>query len=74
MCLQDSKKHQTKKVRFAEDVLELPMENKSDPINMAKAQVKDKCREKLNDIMPPNRAALYRGIMKYRALKGGLDF
>lgn len=82
-----TKKHQTKKVRFAEDVLELPMENKWDRINVAMAQQvedkkvlimeeveKRKCGQKLNDIMPPNREVLYRGIMKYRALKGGLDF
>ena len=59
------------------------MENKSDCINVARAQeVEDekvlfvkgvqkwRCGKELEDTMPPNRAVLYRGIMKYRILNG----
>jgi hypothetical protein len=45
-------------VRFAEHVLELPKEKGKTDIAMAK-------REK--DNMPPNKEALYRGILKYRS-------
>ncbi|KAK7275878.1 hypothetical protein RIF29_17004 [Crotalaria pallida] len=69
------KKHQKKKkVRFAEDVLELPMKNNIAQINMTRTQQIDdkkfnlaiedvnkwRHEQKLNDIMPPNRAILYR--------------
>jgi hypothetical protein len=59
--------------------MELPMENKSyiDHRNVIRAQrVRaeqiwvmenvQKCGPKLEDTMPPNRAVLYRGLMKYR--------
>ncbi|XP_061372162.1 uncharacterized protein LOC133314665 isoform X2 [Gastrolobium bilobum] len=81
-------KHQIKKkVRFAKQVLELPLENKSYGRKVTRAQrVKSediwvmentqKWRRgpKLEDIMPPNRAVLYRGIMKYKTLHGRLRF
>ncbi|KAJ1392753.1 hypothetical protein SESBI_35580 [Sesbania bispinosa] len=77
-----SEKHQAKKkVRFAKQVMEVQLENKSDGRNVTRAQrVKggenlvmeniQECRRgpKLEDMMPPNRAVLYRGIMKYRTL------
>ncbi|WJX79623.1 hypothetical protein P8452_62729 [Trifolium repens] len=71
--------HLKKKVRFAKQEMELPMENKSyiDHRNVIRAQrVRaeqiwvmenvQKCGPKLEDTMPPNRAVLYRGLMKYR--------
>ncbi|KAK7278767.1 hypothetical protein RJT34_23803 [Clitoria ternatea] len=84
--IRGSTKHQTKKrVRFAKDVFEIPME-KSDHMNMVKAQqvedekvlIKDgvenwKHEEKVKD-MPLNRLVLYKGIMKNRSLKGTFGF
>ncbi|XP_027364282.1 uncharacterized protein LOC113871388 [Abrus precatorius] len=84
--IRGSMKHKAKKkVRFAKDVMELPMENKSDCTNVTKAQqVEDekgvvmhdknwKTEQNLKDVMPPNRVVLYREIMKYRNLKGMLN-
>jgi len=78
-------KHQAKKkVRFAKDVVEFPMEEKNDHINVARTQEvikkvlfiddvkKWKHEQKLKDVMPPNRAILYKGIMNDR--KGRLGF
>ncbi|TKY53197.1 hypothetical protein E2542_SST24721 [Spatholobus suberectus] len=83
--IRGSMKHHTKKkVRFAKDMVELPMENKNDCVNMAKAQQvienvlvtddvkKWKHEQKLKDVMPPNRIVLYKGIMNNR--KGRFDF
>nr|ACU13683.1 unknown [Glycine max] len=83
--IRGSMKHQTKKrVQFAKDVMEIPMEEKSDRINVARTQqvidkvlfiddvMKSKHEQKLKDAMPPNRAILYRGIMNDR--KGRLGF
>lgn len=82
MCLQGFEKHQAKKkVRFAKQkVLELPSENKtSDHRNVTRARRvkaeknihKQRRGPKLEDVMPPNRAVLYRGIIKYRTLNHG---
>ncbi|RDY11383.1 hypothetical protein CR513_03967, partial [Mucuna pruriens] len=83
--IRGSMKHQTKKkVRFVKDAVELPIENKSDLINVARAQQvvekvlvldddkKGKLEQKLKDVMPPNRIILYRGIMN--DMKGRLGF
>lgn len=84
--MQGYEKNQAKKkVRFAKQVLEVPLENKGCQRRMTKAQrvkaeevlvmeniQKWKRGPKLEDMMPPNRAVLYRGILKYRTLKGGL--
>ncbi|XP_020233107.1 uncharacterized protein LOC109813352 [Cajanus cajan] len=79
-----TKHHSKKKVRFAKDVVELPMENKSDLTNVGRAQqviekvmvIDDvkKCKHerKLRDVMPTNRAVLYKGIMNDR--KGRFGF
>ncbi|XP_027349349.1 uncharacterized protein LOC113860965 [Abrus precatorius] len=83
-------KHQAKKkVRFAKQALENPLENKSCRRNVTRVR-RVKAEEiwvienthkwrrvpKLEDMMPPNRAVLYRGIMKYRNrnLNGRLRF
>ncbi|GAU17541.1 hypothetical protein TSUD_340850 [Trifolium subterraneum] len=71
--------HLKKKVRFAKHEMELPMENKSyinreDVIMAQRVRAEQiwvmenvqKCGPKLEDTMPPNRAVLYRGLMKYR--------
>jgi hypothetical protein len=55
-------KHPTKKVRFAEQVLELPKEQGNIDIAMAKLE---------KDNMPHNKEALYRGILKYRSFNKG---
>ncbi|XP_054790842.1 uncharacterized protein LOC129296278 [Prosopis cineraria] len=52
-----------KKVRFAEKVIEVAAEVKEE----------EKGR-KLEDVMPPNRAALYRGIIKHRTFHAQLRF
>ncbi|KAK7337345.1 hypothetical protein VNO77_17912 [Canavalia gladiata] len=78
-----SGKHQAKKkVRFAKQASEL--ENQScgenvTSIGRLKAEdiwVMGRCGPKLEDMMPPNRAVLYREIMKYRnrTLDGRLRF
>ncbi|RDY11384.1 hypothetical protein CR513_03965, partial [Mucuna pruriens] len=83
--IQGSMKHQTKKkVQNVKDMVELPTENNSDCINVARTQQviekvlvtnddkKWKYDRKLKDVMPPNRIVLYRGIMNDR--RGRLDF
>lgn len=72
-------------VRFAEDVVEPSSNNKeyrkkhycvTKPASMDKTTDADHdhrdhnqgCR--LEDTMPPNRVALYKGILQYRTLKG----
>lgn len=72
------KHQQKKKVRFAKDVVELQMEDERDRINLAREQhviekilVTDdaknwKHEQILKDVMPPNRVALYKGIMNDR--------
>ncbi|XP_019425219.1 PREDICTED: uncharacterized protein LOC109334102 [Lupinus angustifolius] len=81
-----SEKHNAKKkVRFAKQVLEFPLEKKSYCRKVARAQQimdkevlvmenihKWKRGPKLEDNMPHNRAALYKGIIKYRTIKGKL--
>ena len=77
---QGSEKHQgKKKVRFAKEVTEFQLENKGQHLhhhgNSRKPEMEVLLMEsgpKLEDIMPPNRAVLYRGIMNYR--KGPLRF
>lgn len=82
MFLQGSEKHQGKKrVRFAKQATEVPMEKKNinNGRNVRRAQrmkgeqvwVMENAKKcglgpKLEDTMPLNRAVLYRGIMKYR--------
>ncbi|KAK7284751.1 hypothetical protein RJT34_19504 [Clitoria ternatea] len=74
-------KHQSKrKVRFAKQRLEIPLENKicrrnvtrvprvkvEEILVMENIQNYWKRGPKLEDMMPPNRAVLYRGIMQYK--------
>ncbi|XP_019442373.1 PREDICTED: uncharacterized protein LOC109347100 [Lupinus angustifolius] len=72
------KHHANKKVRFDKKVLEFSLENKGYNRNVTRAQkvMKNiqKCKSgpKLEDTMPPNRAVLYREIMKYRTIRGRL--
>ncbi|CAL0326693.1 unnamed protein product [Lupinus luteus] len=81
------KHHANKKVRFEKEVLEFSLEKKGYNRKVTSAQkVKDdkvlvmkniqKCKSgpKLEDTMPPNRAVLYREIMKYRTIRGSLNF
>ncbi|KAK7392733.1 hypothetical protein VNO78_21179 [Psophocarpus tetragonolobus] len=79
-----TKAQSKKKVRFAKDVVEVPMEKESDGVNVEREyEVIDKIlltddakkwkhEKKLKHVMPLNRIALYRGIMNDR--KGRLDF
>lgn len=86
--MQGSEKHQAKKkVRFAKQGLELPLENKgnrnsrnvtraqrvkADEVRVMENIQKRRQGPKLEDTMPPNRAVLYRDILKYRTLNGRL--
>lgn len=61
-------------MRFAEKVEEAPMEEKKKK-TMMKMKMKEEVevqkwirRPKLEDVMPPNRAVLYRGIIEQRSL------
>ncbi|XP_028789872.1 uncharacterized protein LOC114745865 [Neltuma alba] len=57
-----------KKVRFAEKVIEVGVEEEG----KTKGYKSREWREgapRLEDVMPPNRAALYRGIIKHRTLR-----
>ncbi|CAK9160844.1 unnamed protein product [Ilex paraguariensis] len=61
-----------KKVRFAEDGVELSPENKDSrkkyvPEHGRSSRVAD---EKLDNTMPLNWQVMYKGILQYRALKG----
>lgn len=62
-----------KKVRFAERVIEVPIvkmnyNGEDEWVRKTMEIQRWKSAPKLEDIMPPNRAVLYRGIIKHRAL------
>ena len=74
-------------MRFAKEVTEFQLENEGQNLHhhgksrkaekeaLVMERVLDwKRGPKLEDIMPPNRAVLYRGIMNYRTLNGPLRF
>ncbi|KAL2327322.1 hypothetical protein Fmac_020749 [Flemingia macrophylla] len=71
-----TKHHTKKKVRFAKDVVEVPMENKSDLAHIERTQEdvdvkQSKHGKKLKDVMPTNRIVLYKGIMNDRKERFG---
>ncbi|KAK4281753.1 hypothetical protein QN277_013209 [Acacia crassicarpa] len=61
-----------KKVRFAEKVIEVEAEEEEGK-GYERREWREGCT-KLENVMPPNRAALYRGIIKNRTLHAQLRF